>query len=460
MAEILAEDSGIIRCICEFDHDDNFTIQCERCNAWQHAKCVDITDEKAVPDNYLCPDCSQQRVKPDKERARGHQLQFLQQKTELIKQKSRNKNNDEQLEAERQDDRRRRGSRKRSLGKDSAERSPEVESFPLFDISKFGIPKETSTWTADAAFVWSELVNADTNSVPLLGSPQEIRNLAPVHVVRRSSVEDNWAFGPSAGKVLASTSIVSNRPICEIVGEIMLRTEYISQAINQFEKLGCPKQGVLFVPGTPLAIDARRKGSQSILFLGRSSRPNARVATRRDSKGRLRVLLYARRPIKAGSEISLGWHWPKDHPVRQFNSSEELHKGTQPVFSPENHKEISSYNPVDPKSALASAKVVVTAIMWLLNTTLEACLPTEQDEEEDEDWDVPADSKISRAVTAPPRKVTRAEMLKLESTMLEPGVLADPKMAPSTQVWVPTTQDIAPPLKKRMSLKDYMRKRI
>ena len=52
----LSEDSGVIRCICAFDDDDGFTIQCERCFAWLHALCVDISLE-SVPDVYICPLC-------------------------------------------------------------------------------------------------------------------------------------------------------------------------------------------------------------------------------------------------------------------------------------------------------------------------------------------------------------------------------------------------------------------
>jgi hypothetical protein len=50
------EDQGIIRCICEFTHDDGFTIQCEQCFVWQHAACVEI-DQNNVPEKYLCEEC-------------------------------------------------------------------------------------------------------------------------------------------------------------------------------------------------------------------------------------------------------------------------------------------------------------------------------------------------------------------------------------------------------------------
>lgn len=56
--EVYDEDSGIILCICGFEEDDGFTIQCERCNVWQHAQCVDISEDE-VPDIYYCDKCDQ-----------------------------------------------------------------------------------------------------------------------------------------------------------------------------------------------------------------------------------------------------------------------------------------------------------------------------------------------------------------------------------------------------------------
>ncbi|VVT56428.1 uncharacterized protein SAPINGB_P005053 [Magnusiomyces paraingens] len=64
--------SGVIRCICGFSDDDGFTIQCERCNVWQHAVCVDIQDESQVPEVYLCDRCG--GAKKDPEVARRLQL--------------------------------------------------------------------------------------------------------------------------------------------------------------------------------------------------------------------------------------------------------------------------------------------------------------------------------------------------------------------------------------------------
>ncbi len=51
-----ARDSGHIRCICGDDDDDGFTIQCERCLVWQHAKCVGV-GRSSVPERYFCERC-------------------------------------------------------------------------------------------------------------------------------------------------------------------------------------------------------------------------------------------------------------------------------------------------------------------------------------------------------------------------------------------------------------------
>jgi len=55
-APIFNETDGIIRCVCPYDDDDGFTIQCDRCFAWQHGLCVGISPD-AVPDDYLCELC-------------------------------------------------------------------------------------------------------------------------------------------------------------------------------------------------------------------------------------------------------------------------------------------------------------------------------------------------------------------------------------------------------------------
>lgn len=62
----LPPDLGLIRCVCPYTFDDGFTIQCDLCNAWQHAGCVGIASEEQVPDEYQCERCD-----PEDARRRG-----------------------------------------------------------------------------------------------------------------------------------------------------------------------------------------------------------------------------------------------------------------------------------------------------------------------------------------------------------------------------------------------------
>jgi hypothetical protein len=64
------EDGGVIRCICECDDDDGFTIQCDRCLVWQHCACFGMS-QASVPDEYHCEQCDPRPV--DVQFARAHQ---------------------------------------------------------------------------------------------------------------------------------------------------------------------------------------------------------------------------------------------------------------------------------------------------------------------------------------------------------------------------------------------------
>lgn len=55
-ANIDEDDDSRIRCICENEEDDGFTIQCDGCLVWQHAVCVGIARHN-VPETFLCEEC-------------------------------------------------------------------------------------------------------------------------------------------------------------------------------------------------------------------------------------------------------------------------------------------------------------------------------------------------------------------------------------------------------------------
>ncbi|KAJ3196586.1 hypothetical protein HK101_008378 [Irineochytrium annulatum] len=55
------EEEGVIRCLCGYDEDDGYTIQCDRCKVWQHLACLGIESSK-IPDEYLCEECDPRAV--------------------------------------------------------------------------------------------------------------------------------------------------------------------------------------------------------------------------------------------------------------------------------------------------------------------------------------------------------------------------------------------------------------
>ncbi|KLO06109.1 hypothetical protein SCHPADRAFT_910550 [Schizopora paradoxa] len=58
--------SDSIECICGFSYDDGFSIACDVCGRWSHARCYDIS-QSTVPDLWQCVDCKPRPV--DREKA-------------------------------------------------------------------------------------------------------------------------------------------------------------------------------------------------------------------------------------------------------------------------------------------------------------------------------------------------------------------------------------------------------
>ncbi|POS74685.1 PHD-finger domain-containing protein [Diaporthe helianthi] len=57
------EDEGIIKCICNFAHDDGATVFCEKCNTWQHIDCYyhplgEAEKVKQEDFDHSCADCN------------------------------------------------------------------------------------------------------------------------------------------------------------------------------------------------------------------------------------------------------------------------------------------------------------------------------------------------------------------------------------------------------------------
>jgi hypothetical protein len=151
----------------------------------------------------------------------------------------------------------------------------------------------------------------------------------------------------------ANTQLNANTFLLEAHGEMLLKSEYKFDAVNDYAILGTPCAHVLFFPTLDLCIDGRRLGNDSRYFR-RSCHPNAELRTMvfstnsssnkkkkrpqqqqqstlikyssdgqddDDDNGdendwdnsRIRLGLFTRTTIEPGEEITLGWNWQKGH---------------------------------------------------------------------------------------------------------------------------------------------------
>ena len=65
-----------IKCICSYQHDDGFLIECNKCNEWQHGVCMGV-EKDIVPDVYGCSVCMPEAIHLEIETAINLQQSFL-----------------------------------------------------------------------------------------------------------------------------------------------------------------------------------------------------------------------------------------------------------------------------------------------------------------------------------------------------------------------------------------------
>ncbi|KAI5854253.1 hypothetical protein BZA05DRAFT_467780 [Tricharina praecox] len=75
---------GEIRCICECNEDDGYTVCCDKCGTWQHVACMQLSEDD-IPSNYLCNNCSPRAV----ETRRARELQKQRRRDEKINRRKR-----------------------------------------------------------------------------------------------------------------------------------------------------------------------------------------------------------------------------------------------------------------------------------------------------------------------------------------------------------------------------------
>ncbi|KAK6531624.1 hypothetical protein TWF694_002803 [Orbilia ellipsospora] len=367
-----------IRCFCGYDQDDGFTIQCDKCQHWQHGSCVKI-NPKNVPDTFICYYCEirdlhQSDVKRAKDlqskrievegrktqaqpkrsagtsnrkretNGSGHARSYSEStslKPQSPKDHATGKNRGRQRPISTQnhtnlpdtsaspDEHSPTGkspSVERDLASDS-EVPPSVYTKEYSPIScntvvSPEVDSKIKLWTHDAQDRTKSAIAATDSSAPCTPkrySTSEFHELIPSgHTVRWvSSPEELSSLGLPLIRLVSDTPSKVDQFVIEYVGEIGSKTGYIQDPLNQYQRIRHPKAFVLFHPQLPLYIDARRCGSEA-RFVRRSCRPNLTFETMIIDSRDLRFALYTNQPIERGTELTIGWEWDSALPFHSL----------------------------------------------------------------------------------------------------------------------------------------------
>ncbi|KAK6517176.1 hypothetical protein TWF506_007051 [Arthrobotrys conoides] len=368
-----------IRCFCGYDSDDGFTIQCERCLHWQHARCVNISQD-SVPETFICYYCEvRDLTQADITRAREYQLKEIgggAKKTQAQTKrgagashrrrdtngaghsrsysestshklqphkdhpagKSRGRQRpistqphtnlpDTSASPDEHSPTGKSPSMERELGSDS-EVPPSVytkEYSPITcnTIVSPEVDHKIKTWTHDAVNNRTKTaigpIDAPLPCTPRRYSSSEFHELIPSgHTVRYvSSPEELSSIGLPLIRLVADTPSKADQFVIEYVGEIGSKTSYIQDTLNQYGRIRHPKAFVLFHPQLPIYIDARRCGSEA-RFVRRSCRPNLKFETMVIDGTDLKFALYTSQPIERGAELTIGWEWDNTLPFAKL----------------------------------------------------------------------------------------------------------------------------------------------
>ncbi|KAJ2497112.1 SET domain-containing protein 3, partial [Coemansia sp. RSA 2052] len=364
------EDQGVIRCICNIDDDDGFTIQCENCLVWQHAVCVNVNQDN-VPDEYLCEKCNPRKL----DRAVDYQKRRLETESRNVKE-ARKRPKYVGGKVKRADDpseRRKRapdaktprpktartaGSRESSspasmptgrevpvifdgsyttidhniLGADvqvlfqsvlsqlAAEAAAgsevrarpgneiEVRARPGYETNEMEVSATPSNETNEMAAV----ANSERAAVASSEMPPALVAMPSSEMAQAAPVYRGFASSDRAQiGLFARSAIAAGRYICEYRGQVQLKAAYKEDPKNYYELLRTTRPHSHFYPDIDLCVDARRQGSDA-RCVRRSCAANAALRSMHDPAGgdsAIRLGLFATRGVQADEELTVGWEW-------------------------------------------------------------------------------------------------------------------------------------------------------
>ncbi|CEP09800.1 hypothetical protein [Parasitella parasitica] len=357
-------DGDIIRCVCDDSDDDGFTIQCEHCENWQHASCVNIKKNN-IPEHYMCDRCSRKFNRKDNQSRRRNSPSETDKKLKPNKLLKRSI------------------PKKRVYHQDSEEEEEESEIHhipPRISKTKFtplskSVFKEklvehllievhrqwmesNKTKTASSSKNKPEFPSTSAAAAKGLESIVVMESNLLLPAIPKASVKPlkkslRGSFlqsqkDPSVEKgVFADIHIPEHRYLMEVTGEYARKSEYKSNPDNNFALLATPPAHVFFFRAIDICIDARFAGNDA-RYIRRSCAPNSEIRSiilPNDSDDQtIHMGIYTSEEVDRGEEITIGWNWHRGYLM--------WHKNKE--FLRQNHKVEIGPSEVDPLKQILS----------------------------------------------------------------------------------------------------------
>lgn len=311
---VVDPDSGIITCICGYDDDDGFTIQCDHCNRWQHAICHGIRNIETAPDDYLCSNCHPRKL--DVKRAKRKQQERL------------NPRNNKKR-------------RKSSQGEESSGKSNSSHASDSANTSVNNLGGNEVASSAELKPTQRHLNSLEHHPVvyvPLTANdfkdryvemfverhcdddwvlPYSHRIFQPVPLEVKSCSESSRSFTglPKLG-LFAKQPCTVGSYIEEVVGEVDFTKKYYGDSRNNYRVCGTAKPKVFIHPHWPIYIDCRLSGNLT-RFIRRGCQPNVELVSihLNGDAPQVKFVLRALKDIGDGDELQIGWQWDLRHPI-------------------------------------------------------------------------------------------------------------------------------------------------
>ena len=324
------DDGDIINCICNSTADDGFTIQCEQCDIWQHAKCYHIK-KRNIPEHFICQRCDRKKPTPspptkgitrDRKGVVRKNQYLIPTKTDrnnrLIKQQNKKRSLYSSSEEEEEEEPPTTSHKQqkfvrinKSIAKEKVVQDLFMEIHRQWMESyrpKHGIAKrKTGSKGLDSIMVMeSNLL------LPVIPKA----SLKPLRKSLRGNFFQNKNDPTIEKGLFADIHIPENRYLMQVIGQVIRKSEYKSNTSHQFTSLGTPLPHVFFYPSVDICIDARTTGNDTS-FIRRSCCPNSELRSiilPNDNEDQtIHLGIYTKEPVDKGEEITIGWNWHRGH---------------------------------------------------------------------------------------------------------------------------------------------------